>query len=149
MPPYLALLRAGFCLPPVLPRARCALTAPFHPYPPSTALARPSTLGNNAYQVVSGEGGHIDFAPLNAAQQTVRDYLQPVFGRVSVERLLSGQGIENIYQALYEAEFGTAHPGLSAARVTELGLSGSDKVCVDSLNLFCEVHLLASIKYFR
>ena len=33
-PPYLALLRAGFCLPPVLPRARCALTAPFHPYPP-------------------------------------------------------------------------------------------------------------------
>jgi hypothetical protein len=32
-PPYLALLRAGFCLPPVLPRARCALTAPFHPYP--------------------------------------------------------------------------------------------------------------------
>ena len=32
-PPYLALLRAGFCLPPMLPRARCALTAPFHPYP--------------------------------------------------------------------------------------------------------------------
>jgi len=31
-PPYLVLLRAGFCLPPVLPRARCALTAPFHPY---------------------------------------------------------------------------------------------------------------------
>jgi hypothetical protein len=28
----LTLLRAGFCLPPVLPRARCALTAPFHPY---------------------------------------------------------------------------------------------------------------------
>ena len=33
VPPYLVLLRAGFCLPPVLPRARCALTAPFHPYP--------------------------------------------------------------------------------------------------------------------
>src|SRR5262245_58983 len=32
MSPYLVLLRAGFCLPPVLPRARCALTAPFHPY---------------------------------------------------------------------------------------------------------------------
>ena len=37
-PPYLVLLRAGFCLPPVLPRARCALTAPFHPYSPSPAL---------------------------------------------------------------------------------------------------------------
>ena len=30
--PYLALLRAGFCLPRPLPAARCALTAPFHPY---------------------------------------------------------------------------------------------------------------------
>ena len=37
--PYLALLRAGFCLPPMLPPARCALTAPFHPYLPSPAHA--------------------------------------------------------------------------------------------------------------
>ncbi len=37
-PPYLVLLRAGFCLPPVLPRARCALTAPFHPYSPPRLL---------------------------------------------------------------------------------------------------------------
>ena len=49
-PPYLVLLRAGFCLPPVLPRARCALTAPFHPYltcagPDSSGA--PSRLGEN------------------------------------------------------------------------------------------------------
>ena len=31
--PYLVLLRVGFTLPPRLPEARCALTAPFHPYP--------------------------------------------------------------------------------------------------------------------
>ena len=37
-PPYLALLRAGFCLPPTLPPARCALTAPFHPYPSTRRL---------------------------------------------------------------------------------------------------------------
>lgn len=29
---YLVLLRVGFTLPPVSPPARCALTAPFHPY---------------------------------------------------------------------------------------------------------------------
>ena len=29
--PYLVLLRVGFTLPPLLPEARCALTAPFHP----------------------------------------------------------------------------------------------------------------------
>jgi len=31
-PPYLVLLRVGFTLPPRLRGARCALTAPFHPY---------------------------------------------------------------------------------------------------------------------
>ena len=40
--PYLALLRAGFSLPPVLPRARCALTAPFHPYPSTRPFGAPS-----------------------------------------------------------------------------------------------------------
>jgi len=32
MPLYLVLLRVGFTLPRLLPAARCALTAPFHPY---------------------------------------------------------------------------------------------------------------------
>ncbi len=32
MLPYLVLLRAGFTVPRLLPAARCALTAPFHPY---------------------------------------------------------------------------------------------------------------------
>ena len=32
MSPYLVLLRVGFTLPHLLPVARCALTAPFHPY---------------------------------------------------------------------------------------------------------------------
>ena len=35
-PPYLVLLRVGFTLPPPLQAARCALTAPFHPYPGRT-----------------------------------------------------------------------------------------------------------------
>ena len=48
MPPYLVLLRVGFCLPPVLPRARCALTAPFHPYPPSPSALRASCFGGQA-----------------------------------------------------------------------------------------------------
>src|SRR5215469_9791692 len=30
--PYLVLLRVGFAMPPPLLAARCALTAPFHPY---------------------------------------------------------------------------------------------------------------------
>src|SRR5580658_5540757 len=33
VPPYLVLLRVGFTLPAALRQQRCALTAPFHPYP--------------------------------------------------------------------------------------------------------------------
>jgi hypothetical protein len=33
LPPYLVLLRVGFAMPAALLTRRCALTAPFHPYP--------------------------------------------------------------------------------------------------------------------
>ncbi len=36
--PYLALLRMGFTVPFPLPGKRCALTAPFHPYPRAGGL---------------------------------------------------------------------------------------------------------------
>ena len=42
--PYLVLLRVGFTVPPPLPDARCALTAPFHPYP-----FRPKPCGRFAF----------------------------------------------------------------------------------------------------
>ena len=38
--PYWLLLRVGFTVPPLSPGARCALTAPFHPYPLSLATQR-------------------------------------------------------------------------------------------------------------
>jgi len=38
-PPYLVLLRVGFTLPPALQTGRCALTAPFHPYPGTGAAS--------------------------------------------------------------------------------------------------------------
>ena len=53
LPPYLVLLRVGFALPAALLPRRCALTAPFHPYPGVAAKAVcflwhfPSTSGLN------------------------------------------------------------------------------------------------------
>jgi len=41
---YLVLLRVGFTMPLLLPAARCALTAPFHPYLFSRTNHRRSTL---------------------------------------------------------------------------------------------------------
>ena len=56
-PPYLVLLRAGFCLPPLLPEARCALTAPFHPYPPSPSVLRPRALAWRYIFCATGPSG--------------------------------------------------------------------------------------------
>jgi len=56
--PYLALLRAGFCLPPVLPRARCALTAPFH-------HCQPQPLRASARQALQPAAGCVFSVPLS------------------------------------------------------------------------------------
>src|SRR6266702_333563 len=46
------------------------------------------------------EGGHSDFAPRNALEMELLNYLQKKYGRISCERLLSGPGINNIYDFL-------------------------------------------------
>ncbi|MBV9331736.1 MAG: glucokinase, partial [Alphaproteobacteria bacterium] len=50
------------------------------------------------------EGGHIGFAPSNARERALLDVLAARFPRVSIERLLSGPGILNIYSGLGEIE---------------------------------------------
>ncbi|MBB4642486.1 glucokinase [Rhizorhapis suberifaciens] len=50
--------------------------------------------------VVATEGGHLDFAPLDALEIRLLDYLRQKFIRVSTERIVSGPGLNNIYQAL-------------------------------------------------
>ncbi len=50
--------------------------------------------------VVSGEGGHVDFAPVGDIEIAVLQYLRGQFERVSIERLLSGDGILSLYRAL-------------------------------------------------
>ena len=52
--PYLVLLRVGFTLPPVLPPARCALTAPFHP---CLASSRTSTAHTARAVAARSQGG--------------------------------------------------------------------------------------------
>jgi hypothetical protein len=70
-PPYLVLLRAGFCLPPALPPARCALTAPFHPYPPRPRRTRKGVTsrelrGSSLHSwSAGGAGGGIFSVPLS------------------------------------------------------------------------------------
>lgn len=52
------------------------------------------------YQVIETEGGHVGFAPCDAVEDRLLVQLRAQFGRVSTERVASGQGLPNLYQAL-------------------------------------------------
>ncbi len=106
---------------------------------PGTGLGVCSLIPAGAgFQVVQGEGGHVDFAPIDAREIAVLEILSSRFGRVSVERLLSGSGIVNIYQAL--AQLDKKDPVFETpAEITEAASKGTDTLSVESLQLFCRV----------
>lgn len=56
------------------------------------------------YDVIETEGGHIDYAPLDPLEDQILAYLRKSFRRVSVERLVAGNGLVNIYAALAAIE---------------------------------------------
>jgi len=93
------------------------------------------------WQVLPGEGGHVDFAPRTAEQQALMDYLQQQSARVSVEMLLSGPGLERIY------EFICTQNGIdpdsvrrTAASISSTALIGRDPLAVKTLDLFVEIY---------
>lgn len=52
------------------------------------------------WRVIPSEGGHCDFPPTNREQTALLDTLREKFGHVSVERIVSGDGLTNVYQFL-------------------------------------------------
>jgi glucokinase len=52
------------------------------------------------YEVIDTEGGHVDFAPLDSLEDKILQQLRKSFRRVSVERIASGRGLWNLYEAL-------------------------------------------------
>ncbi|MDX3901547.1 MAG: glucokinase [Sphingobium sp.] len=50
--------------------------------------------------VIATEGGHLDWAPLDALEGRILDYLRDKFLRVSTERIVSGPGLNNLYKAM-------------------------------------------------
>jgi glucokinase len=62
------------------------------------------TWDGSRYLPHSSEGGHADFAPTDARQTRLLEYLRGKFGHVSFERVCSGTGIPNIYDFLRDVE---------------------------------------------
>jgi len=87
---------------------------------------------------LSGEGGHVDFAPVDQQEMAILNFLLTKYARVSYEQLLSGLGLEQIYQALTFIKNGKAEQ-LPAKEITTLALANSCDLCVETLAQFCRV----------
>lgn len=98
------------------------------------------------YRAYATEGGHIDFAPANAQQSRLLDFVRrepDVAGQpahVSWERMVSGLGLGAIYRFCCFESAGTL-PVITAdgARVSELAAQG-DAVANSTLDLFVDLY---------
>jgi glucokinase len=86
---------------------------------------------------VATEGGHIGFAPSNGREIDVLRKLERRFGRVSVERILSGPGLENLFGALGEID-GRAGEPIDAAEI-QLRAEAGDVACAEAVSMFCAI----------
>jgi glucokinase len=91
---------------------------------------------NGQLFAITGEGGHVGFAPETARQSEILRVLRGRFERVSSERLVAGSGIENIYWALLELEGKESRP-LSAADI--FVAAAESATAVEAVRLFFEI----------
>lgn len=68
---------------------------------------------------LSTESGHISFAPVNDYESEILRFLRKKHGRVTVEMLLSGPGLVNLYQAISSIR-GERAEDLTPAQITHL-----------------------------
>jgi len=102
----------------------------------------------NGYEVIASEGGHSDFAPNNEEEIRLLRHLFTKFRHVSYERLLSGQGLLNIYNYLLDTKQNTPSDataaaiknGDPAAAISEAALNKRDEICVRSLDIFSSIY---------
>jgi glucokinase len=88
------------------------------------------------YHVQSTEGGHIDFAPLDSIEDAVLARLRKRYRRVSVERIVSGPGLIEIYETLAAIE-GKAVQSLDDKTLWQRGTSGEDSLAAAAVDRFC------------
>ncbi len=86
---------------------------------------------------IATEGGHAGFAPSDEVEVEVWRRLQARHGRVSIERVLSGQGLYDLYCALADLQ-GQAPALPDEMAVTTEGLVG-DPLASAALDRFCGI----------
>lgn len=87
--------------------------------------------------VLATEAGHSSFAPHEELEIAVWRLLTPSFGRVSLERVLSGPGIVNLHCALAVIA-GRPQSRLTPERIVQQALAGTPD-CFATLTMFCSI----------
>jgi glucokinase len=88
------------------------------------------------YEVIETEGGHVDFAPLDTLEDRILVELRRNFRRVSVERIASGRGLWNLYEALGAIE-GKSLALRDDKELWSAALEGKDSLANAALDRFC------------
>jgi glucokinase len=88
------------------------------------------------YDIIATEGGHVDFAPLDAIEDAILKRLRKTFNRVSAERIVAGPGIVAIYETLAEIE-GRPVVTRDDKALWAMALEGKDSLAVAALDRFC------------
>lgn len=88
------------------------------------------------YHVIETEGGHIDYAPHDSLDDKILADLRSRFRRVSVERVVSGQGLSNIFDTLARLEH-RPNPYTDEKELWTAALEGKDSLAAAALDRFC------------
>ncbi|HEV2326138.1 MAG TPA: glucokinase, partial [Terracidiphilus sp.] len=101
------------------------------------------------YVPYPSEGGHSDYAPRNEDEIDLLRFLKQKYnGRISFERIVSGQGVTNIYEFLRDVR-GLEEPLWLAERlaaedpnavIAELGLNAKSEICEKTLDMFVSAY---------
>jgi glucokinase len=100
-----------------------------------------------SYVAVASEGGHVDFAPRDEREFSLWKYLRRCYEHVSIERILSGPGLVNIYSWLKDAGRSVEPEWLAenlkdkdpARAITEAALKHQEPLCVEALDTFVSI----------
>jgi glucokinase len=93
------------------------------------------------YEALPTEGGHVDFAPTDDLQMDLLRFLTERYGRVSYERVLSGDGLMSLYEFFVSRGVDEGAGGCDTpAAVSDGALNHSNPAAVAALRLFASAY---------
>jgi glucokinase len=85
---------------------------------------------------VAGEGGHVTMAAADDEESAVLGLMRQRYDHVSAERVLSGPGLVNLYNALCELA-GKPAAALTAAQISDPQMAAEDACAKKATAMFC------------